>query len=253
MKCSTQATEEEVMPSAGDPCLCVFDIDRTLTAKQYTFKKGWNGQQQCEGTSPVYGAWDNGYGSGTLTLSQAAAQGGLANTSCSKCFVGICSHGSAGNWQEKNAIANLVLNTSSFEALARDNPDARTWNYGAHIPAKSPLAIGVPDRLKQWSVEGILAWYWSKGVKVRRERVWFFDDRPDNVKFFEGTNINSRQISCASRDSHIQRGIVGFCGARQSEITRIPGNFDCQHLPQDTSEMALVGNANQENVAETIM
>lgn len=49
-------------PSA---CLCVFDVDRTLTGKQ-----GLAEGSQCPANRLVEGVWDSAYGGGTLTLSE---------------------------------------------------------------------------------------------------------------------------------------------------------------------------------------
>merc|ERR1712192_12976 len=147
-----------------EPCLCIFDIDRTLTAKQFTFKRDpMTQKQKCPGSKPVWGAWDNAYGVGTLTLS-ALGSGGIAQTACGICYMGVCSRGSAGNSEEKRIIAEQVLNTAPFRALLANQSDAKLWTYGLHIPAKSPLVLRAGDRRKQWAVEGILAWYWSKGI-----------------------------------------------------------------------------------------
>ena len=54
-------------PPAPSACLCVFDVDRTLTGKQ-----GLADGTQCAGNKIVDGVWDSAYGGGTLTLSQAA-------------------------------------------------------------------------------------------------------------------------------------------------------------------------------------
>eukprot|EP00401_Gymnodinium_catenatum_P039585 CAMPEP_0117483020 /NCGR_PEP_ID=MMETSP0784-20121206/13722_1 /TAXON_ID=39447 /ORGANISM="" /LENGTH=430 /DNA_ID=CAMNT_0005277539 /DNA_START=32 /DNA_END=1324 /DNA_ORIENTATION=- len=218
-----EADEEDAAP-----CLCTFDNDRTLTAKQNSNKNDWRGRQQCPGTVAVPGAWDNAFGHGTLTLSPVGA-GGLAQTACGGCYVGIASYGNAGNWREKHALAAKVLDTRPYQELAANHSDARTWTYGIHIPSSSPLVVYAHDRMKQWAVEGILAWYWSKGVKIQRNRVWHYDDRADNAAFFAGTGFNARQISCRSRDSR-QRG-VGYCGATPDEITRVPGVYSCKHPP----------------------
>merc|ERR1712232_600535 len=140
------------------------------------------------------------------------------------CYLGIVSYGTAGNDKEKQALANDVLNSKVYQELAAQHPDAKQFTRGIHVPAKSPLVIKAPDRRKQWAVEGILAWYWSKGVQIPRERVWHFDDRADNALYFEGTNFNAHQISCKSRD----RGMVGFCGATGEEFNLTPGVFHCK-------------------------
>lgn len=207
------------------PCLCVFDVDRTLTARQ------WSNHGACPNAEGVHGAWDNAYGKGELTLSAAAAKG-LSNSSCSKCYVGICSHGVAGNWKEKQVLVDRVLDTAPYKALAAEHPDAKKWSWGIHIPQKSPIVIAVPDRSKQWAVEGILHWYWMKNVSIPRERVWMFDDRQDNADNFAGTGMHSRQISCPSRDWG-RGGVVGNCGISQAEIELLPGNYNCHRPPTD--------------------
>jgi len=214
----------DTVDRAEPPCLCVFDNDRTITAKVYTYIKDRRGRQRCSGTAAVPGTYDNAFGSGTLTLSAAAA-GGFNRTACGACYVGVASYGGAGDGRMKRALVKRVLNTAPFKELAANHSDATRWSRGIRVPAASPLVLYAHDRLKQWAVEGILAWYWSKGVKIPRERVWHFDDRRDNVDYFAGTGFNARQVSCHSRD-----GNVGFCGATQQEISLAPGVQKCRHL-----------------------
>lgn len=208
-------------------CSAVLHVNKP-SVRSSRFTADWSGKQQCPNTSPVFGAWDNAYGAGTLTLS-AAATAGISNTGCGGCYLGISSHGTAGNVKEKQHLADVVLNSTLFKELAGSDPAAKKWSWGIHVPSASPLVVAVPDRKKQWAVEGILAWYWSKGAKIPRERVFFFDDRMDNADFFEGTNFNSRQISCDSRDQRQRE--VGYCGATVNELQLIPGNYNCRHLP----------------------
>merc|ERR1712232_171199 len=151
------------------------------------------------------------------------------------CYLGIVSYGTAGNDKEKQALANDVLNSEVYQKIAAQHPDAKQFTRGIHVPAKSPLVIKAPDRRKQWAVEGILAWYWSKGVQIPRERVWHFDDRADNALYFEGTNFNAHQISCKSRD----RGMIGFCGATSDEFILNPGVSACEgSTPSNSSKSA---------------
>merc|ERR1712151_1131919 len=150
--------------------------------------------------------------------------GGINSTACGSCFLGVVSYGSAGNQYEKQVLAEKVLNTQVFQDLAEKHPEARQFTYGIHIPARSPLVLHAPDRRKQWAVEGILAWYWSKNITIPRDRVFFFDDRADNALYFEGTNFNAHQISCESRD----RGMIGFCGATKDEFVLKSGVSACK-------------------------
>mmetsp|Transcript_26921 Transcript_26921/g.47909 ORF Transcript_26921/g.47909 Transcript_26921/m.47909 type:complete len:254 (+) Transcript_26921:100-861(+) len=69
----------------GQPCLCIFDIDRTLTGKQ-----GDTGR--CPGNRVTDG-WDGAYGGGKLTLSKLGQQ--IGSTFCGQCrLAAITAHGS---------------------------------------------------------------------------------------------------------------------------------------------------------------
>lgn len=232
--------EVEEKPSGADfndtategPCLCAFDIDRTLTAKQ-------GSTHQCDGTSPM-DSYDWAFGGGQLTLS-ALSTTGVANTACAACYVGVTSRGTArGKTQvdmEKNRAALLkAITTKPFAELAEKHPDALKWSAGnrgwdksfsklGYGPGRihSPLVVWQLDRTKQWAIEGVLQWYASKGVQIARNRVFFFDDRADNALYFNGTGMNAHQISCSSRAA----GNVGHCGARPEEITLTRGVRAC--------------------------
>eukprot|EP00928_Gymnodinium_smaydae_P007878 TRINITY_DN12817_c0_g1_i1.p1 TRINITY_DN12817_c0_g1~~TRINITY_DN12817_c0_g1_i1.p1 ORF type:complete len:482 (+),score=116.59 TRINITY_DN12817_c0_g1_i1:205-1650(+) len=218
------------------PCLCAFDIDRTLTAKQQN--RQWRGRS-CENTSMVSRAFDSAFGGGSLTLS-ALSTLGINETACGACYVGVVSHGTARGTTDLNrrTIINALM-TPSFAEVVKNNSDATRWSIGSNGWSvyrfgygsgriHSPFVVKHGDTKKQWGVEGILEWYASKGIQIPRNRVWFFDDRADNVLFFNGTGMNSRQISCGSRDFG-GASKVGYCGARPEEIQLLPGNIACDH------------------------
>jgi hypothetical protein len=168
---------------------------------------------------------------------------GVAATACAKCYVAITSRGWAqGTTKQNRATLLKAITTPPFAKLAEKHPDATKWTNGARSWTKSqtdmagfakngygpgrihsPLVVWQYDKLKQWAIEGVLEWYASKGILIPRERVWFFDDRADNVQYFNGTGMNGRQISCAARDG----GSVGLCGARPEEIELKPGITLC--------------------------
>merc|ERR1712048_828715 len=88
--CVPQKCEEEGgdnSSATAQACLCVFDIDRTLTGKQ-------GDTTTCPNNTELSGVHDNGYGSGNLTLSALAAIG-INTTFCGGCYLGICSAGDA--------------------------------------------------------------------------------------------------------------------------------------------------------------
>jgi len=157
------------------------------------------------------------------------------------CYLGIVSYGGAGDNKEKQILANDVLNSDVYQELAARHPDAKQFTRGIHVPARSPLVLHAPDRRKQWAVEGILAWYWSKSVKIPRERVWHFDDRADNALYFEGTDFNAHQISCKSRD----RGMIGSCGATKDEFVLNKGVSVCQRATSSNSSESATTRANK--------
>merc|ERR1712019_40531 len=87
------------------PCLCVFDIDRTLTGAQGRV-------DQCPRNREITGVHDNAYGHGWLTLS-ALSVAGIDSTFCNQCHLGVCSAGDAGgsNSNERAYLLDHVLVT----------------------------------------------------------------------------------------------------------------------------------------------
>lgn len=203
----------------GTACLCVFDIDRTLTQKQGSL-------QLCPQGMPVPGVVDTAYGGGVLTLSQLAAAG-IGQTFCGSCYLGICSHGDAsgGGSAERQVIAYQVLANSLQLSLRNIAVGALTWSDGDSV--HSPLVVRQGDGQKPMAVEGILGWYSSQGVSIPRSSVYFFDDKEVNVASFRGTGMNARQVSCMSRDRSIDHGEVGLCGAHTQEVVALPGVHTC--------------------------
>lgn len=191
-------------PPGREHCLCVFDIDRTLTGKQYQ-------ANNCPGNKEVQGIWDTAYGGGVLTLSQAAQT--LDQTFCQGCYLGIVSHGDASGSgsAERSYLLDNVLVSRPFRTLAAANDRAKYWSESGQVV--SPLVLGWPDGQKQNAVGGIVDWYSQLGINIPAGKVYFFGDRTENIPPFQGTGYNAREISCQSRDYSIGGGIVGLCGA----------------------------------------
>ena len=189
----------------GEACLCIFDVDRTLTARQ-----GRAGS--CAGSEAVRGIRDNAYGGGELVLSEAAAA--LDRTWCGqRCHLAIISAGDAND--ERDEIVR-VLRDTTFGLGAAASAGAAAW---VRAPQQgSPLVWGASDGGKQASVKGILAWYRARGVAVAARRVYFFDDKPSNVLGFDGSDYNAAQVSCTSRDGRD----LGLCGATLAELRSPP-------------------------------
>jgi len=200
----------------SNPCLCIFDVDRTLTGKQWE-----SFGNECSGNKEVTGVDDDAYGRGTLTLSVAGQH--LNETFCHECYYGIVSAGIASGPRshERDSLVQL---------LHGPHAPANEWDDNCGIPVKAPLVLGCQDGTKQNAVRSIVEYYATihpDSPKFADNDVHFFDDRESNVAPFNGTGFNAHQISCASRDpapfsrtvhgSH--QGAVGFCGATLNEIT----------------------------------
>jgi len=201
-----------------DACLCVFDIDRTLTSKQ--------GQHDvCPGSSASDGIVDTAYGGGDLVLSALAAAR-ISGTFCEKCYLGICSHGdgSGANSREREELLHQVLRSDAMDKFQM-KPQNAAWS---DMKLLSPYVVAQPDGRKQDAVAQILEWYASQQVCIPKSNTYFFDDKDANILPFRGTGMNAHQISCDSRDPQLGWGEVGFCGATLPEIRDQKGVTVCK-------------------------
>mmetsp|Transcript_50801 Transcript_50801/g.163057 ORF Transcript_50801/g.163057 Transcript_50801/m.163057 type:complete len:142 (-) Transcript_50801:67-492(-) len=82
-------------------CLCLFDIDRVLTAKP-----------GCPGSRVVAGVYDNAYGGGPMTLS--ALGQGIGQTACGRCALGAVSAGSGGSGAMQSMLRGVDLQDVYF-------------------------------------------------------------------------------------------------------------------------------------------
>jgi len=208
-------------PTAVGPpdCLCTFDMDRTLTGKQ-----GVVGGT-CPANEVENNVQDSAYGGGSLTLSAVGQS--YAATFCDSCYVGIVTtgDGSGFNSRERDILATKLSKQGVLVSRSWSGPskyhEARRSCEGVQID--SPLVAGCNDGTKQYAVAGIAAWLKeTQGVTIAPSRIWFFDDRENNIEPFRGTGMNARMISCATRD-----GEIGLCGATRDEIVDAPGVCTC--------------------------
>lgn len=194
---------------AADACLCLFDVDRTLTGKQ-----GVSGPQ-CPGNKVFPGVQDPAFAQGDLTLS--ALGQGMSKTFCGKCHLGIISAGAAGGDDEKQLLRAALTGASE---LPND------WSGPNQVT--SPMVFGCPDAQKSQAARGVVQWYAEqRNVHVKPENVHFFDDHTGNTGGFAALGYNARQISCATRDASIG-DVVGVCGAALAEIVPGKGTFNCR-------------------------
>lgn len=229
---TTPTTTTEAPTTLTASCLCVFDVDRTLTTKQ--------GQsQKCPGSRGQHGIYDTAYSGGELVMSALGAAG-VAGTFCEQCHMAIVTHGdcSGRNSKERTFLLNNFLRSSSrFTELCQGmgiQVAQMPWS-GPGTGVNSPLVFSAPDRHKQDSVTRIIEWQKKHGVGIQPSDVYFFDDRADNVAAFHGTGYNARQVSCKSRDG-TYGGVTGFCGATVQEIRKEAGVKTCADMGLQTHE-----------------
>lgn len=224
-------------PNPHTPCLCTFDIDRTLTAHQMN-KNNPNVVEYCAQKHGLkglktYPIQDRAFHRGNLTLSQVGRN--LSQSFCRSCYLGIVSAGNAGGYHSDER-AKLVEQLQSSHGGKGPGLVSTTWsgplgpnNSGsvaqdcASAKISSPLVAGCKDGTKQEAVKKLLHWFKStKNVTIDPKNVWHFDDVRLNIDGFKGTSMNARQISCSSRqDWNISKNVsrqIGFCGAETAEL-----------------------------------
>ena len=205
-------------PAFGN-CLCIFDLDRTLTGAQ-------DNTTACPNNEVFPGIYDPAYSApepSDLTLSELGQDGGGSGY-CGGCNLGVVSAGYAGG-SDSDERAQLLIQLNASQRLGGGFMDH------CLSPVTSPLVMGCPDERKQETVADVVAWYGDQGVAIAPGDVWFFDDRDENVAPFEGTGFNARQASCGLRD-----GDRGLCGATLAEVANLaPGIVLCGDDDDDHS------------------
>lgn len=201
----TTTTTTTVVPG----CLCVFDIDRTLTGAQ-------GAAARCPTDLEVPGVSDTAYKGGTLLLAEFTRN--VAATFCGSCVIGIVTAGDASGPNSKERLELLGL-------LGVNRTLTSDWS--GRDPVTSTLVVTAIDGQKEVSVKNIVNWlHDNKHIAVPDNAVHFFDDKVSNVQPFQKTQYNARQISCATRDAW-GRDSIGLCGATVAEIVNTPGVFLC--------------------------
>lgn len=202
------------------PCLCAFDVDRTLTGYQELLS-------ECPRNEVKDGVKDFAYlyatprGFGFLTLSELAQ--GLNSTFCRRCYLGVASAGGAGLDDEKQVLL-CVLHAAVDPSLSSALPNWTTEeDPSQQIESEAPFVVWCGEGGKHRCVSKIVEWYSSgRNVTILDEDVYFFDDKEDNIRPFVGTDYNALQVSCESRN-----GSRGLCGGLPSEVTPVRGVVLC--------------------------
>lgn len=202
----------DVPPAPAPPvgglekCLCVFDVDRTLTAEQ--------GNAKCRqhGAVEQSGVQDNAYSRGTLQFSQFIMN--YKKSFCNKCYNGMVSRGDASGprSEEANRIKQRIPKAAR---LGYDD-----FKFGCKTAG--PLILGCSP--KAGAVGQIVGWYRGKGINIPDTEVYFFDDSLHEVEHFKHTPYNAKQISCGAT-AHGK----GVCGASDAEMkNKLKGTHKCK-------------------------
>jgi len=209
--------------NASAPCLCAFDVDRTLLGYQDILGP------KCPDNKVVPGVRDYAYlyakppGYGNLTLSLLSQK--LKSTFCSKCYVGIATAGGASGDGEKAVLVSHLR--AAITPRAADILPKAWLSRTDQTENPPPFVAWCGDKKKHVCIQKIVEWYKTKNVMIASNNVYFFDDKAENILAFANSSLgfNAQQVSCASRDPD---GRNGYCGGRPSEVQEKKGVHVCQ-------------------------
>lgn len=221
--------EEKFEWPAPEKCLCLFDVDRTLTSRQLqtdaaTDEKCPKTQYapQVDGKAVI----DWSYKGGRLRLSELTLN--MDQTFCVKqnCFMGVISAGGASGDDEKKILYDHIKGNSE------ENAGGAGFGQFASVDANVHMQkiVFTPDPLKGDVAKKIFDWLNSKEGKaagIPANKVWLFDDHLGNAAEMEKYGFNGREVSCKTRDQSIGNGLVGLCGAELSEVVPSKGISTC--------------------------
>jgi len=216
------------VPVAPQPCLCLFDIDRTLTGKQGSAKKCPLNREYKNITDPAY---DGGH----LILSMGALK--LHTTFCRYCYTGLVSAGkeTASRVKMHEKLLKFINFNKSAHLMTKDRWS--DWDQKQHTGNVSSLLVaGGPSSEKHFITARVLDYLKRIKVPVPSNHAFYFDDKKDNVKGFEGHPELARQISCASRDPKAPD--LGLCGATPEEINMALGQSGAQYCGHSSTSHA---------------
>lgn len=224
---SMEDVEDLAQEEAPKPCLCIFDIDRTLTTRQDAAERcpvASEAQKQASGKVIM----DYAYGGGPLLLSEVAQH--LDQTFCSrdKCHMGIISAGGGSGPDEQGVLF------SKLDAASPGKAGDATFSHWGEGPMSAQKIIFCPDPDKGKAAKKLYDWLNNeKQAGIAKDEVYFFDDHTGNAAEMAEFGFNGREIACEPRDQMIGDGIVGLCGALLREIQREKGIKTCKQLIED--------------------
>ena len=211
-------------PHRDGPCLCIFDIDRTLTASQAAARKG--SHNQC----PAAHSFDHPYikdtaygGGGPLAFSEVGQH--IENSFCKACWLGIISTGdAAGEGSSMRRELYKALDARGTQGARADQ--GRQERLGRAVERRDVAAAAA--HVDPGGDEAGRRAAHSQVVRQRRptiadSRVFMFDDKASNVAPFAASPYNARQVSCTTRDNDL-----GLCGAAPDEVVGHLGVSVCK-------------------------
>ena len=157
-------------PHRDGPCLCIFDIDRTLTASQAAARKG--SHNQC----PAAHSFDHPYikdtaygGGGPLAFSEVGQH--IENSFCKECWLGIISTGdAAGEGSSMRRELYKALTHAGLKGLGPTKGDKSDWGGPWNVETSPrPLLTSIPEGTKQDVVPHILKWYMAFSIAAAWE------------------------------------------------------------------------------------
>ena len=214
-----------------DPCLCVFDVDRTLTGKQcpnhhHAETTECAFSRACRDNSMYEGVVDDAYDGGVLMISSFLKR--LEVSFCAKeCMIGALCSTTPSSEKARQIWQHMRLAPKGGGFLP--DTSAGAWNdaASAHRGRSAPFLMQVPESNKHSYIPGIERYYFeAHGLSFQKHRVFFFDDESSSVGSFVGTGYNARQVACSMRDQGHDRepavgalgSGIGLCGATPDEI-----------------------------------
>lgn len=204
-------------------CLCLFDVDRTLTARQASVGKCANTKSPLRPNGSI--PWDFAYGGGPLVLSEVGLH--LDETFCAGCYMGIVTAGTASNDGPEEERGMIF---ARMDQASEGHAGNGSWSHFQTVPPISPLVYLCPDAQKVECAKNVVDMLNAKNASIAADEVYFFDDRWGNADEMSKYGYNGREVSCESRDYSIGNGIVGDCGALLKEIVREKGVKTCGEL-----------------------
>jgi hypothetical protein len=220
------ASPRRALASTPRECLCLFDVDRTLTSMQGAKSSTCPGDQVFS-TVPDPAYLPSGASPGPFTASEFALN--IRNSFCGqKCHLGVISagkmSGGGGAVDPEHGLITGLLSKSNGNAKMPAASKLSWAKFGSSTLA--PFIWGTPATSKYQAVPTIQKYYAQFGAKIDDDQVFFFDDIAENVKPWGSTRYHAHQIACDKRAADPTgkhhagdpSKYLGLCGATVNEV-----------------------------------